>query len=126
VGLARALAAEAGLAGLVAGERVCGGIAEQRQAYGRGLADLGAQQLGVVEVAGPDAGGVVIVGAEGLDSLKVLQQEGFDTEDGGATPVSNEFSGKGFRLLNFVADLPVRVDSLLPSSGKADSRKGEG
>jgi uncharacterized protein (TIGR04552 family) len=57
-----------------------------------------------------------------LDSLKVLQQEGFDTEDGGATPVSNEFSGKGFRLLNFIADLPVRVDSLLPASGQADSR----
>ena len=57
-----------------------------------------------------------------LDSLKVLQQEGFDTEDGGATPVSNEFSGKGFRLLNFIADLPVRVDSLLPASGAADSR----
>lgn len=57
-----------------------------------------------------------------LDSLKVLQQEGFDTEDGGATPVSNEFSGKGFRLLNFIADLPVRVDSLLPASGRADSR----
>lgn len=57
-----------------------------------------------------------------LDSLKVLQQEGFDTEDGGATPVSNEFSGKGFRLLNFIADLPVRVDSLLPASGSGDSR----
>lgn len=57
-----------------------------------------------------------------LDSLKVLQQEGFDTEDGGATPVSNEFSGKGFRLLNFIADLPVRVDSLLPASVLADGR----
>lgn len=57
-----------------------------------------------------------------LDSLKVLQQEGFDTEDGAATPASNEFSGKGFRLLNFIADLPVRVDSLLPASGTGDSR----
>ncbi len=26
----------------------------------------------------------------------------------------NEFSGKGFRVLNFVVDLPVRVDDLLP------------
>ncbi len=26
----------------------------------------------------------------------------------------NEFSGKGFRMLNFVVDLPVRVDDLLP------------
>jgi uncharacterized protein (TIGR04552 family) len=26
----------------------------------------------------------------------------------------NEFSGKGFRTLNFVVDLPVRVDDLLP------------
>ena len=57
-----------------------------------------------------------------LDSLKVLQQEGFDTEDGAATPASNEFSGKGFRLLNFIADLPVRVDSLLPASGNGDNR----
>jgi uncharacterized protein (TIGR04552 family) len=53
-----------------------------------------------------------------LDSLKVLAPDGFDTEDGGATPVSNEFSGKGFRLLNFIADLPVRVDSLLPALGE--------
>ena len=56
-----------------------------------------------------------------LDSLKVLQQEGFDTEDGGATPVSNEFSGKGFRLLNFVADLPVRVESLMPAEALAEN-----
>jgi len=27
----------------------------------------------------------------------------------------NEFSGKGYRVLNFVVDLPVRVDDLLPS-----------
>jgi uncharacterized protein (TIGR04552 family) len=26
----------------------------------------------------------------------------------------NEFSGKGFRVLNFVVDLPVRIDDLLP------------
>lgn len=58
-----------------------------------------------------------------LDSLKVHQQEGFDTEDGAASQgVSNEFSGKGFRLLNFIADLPVRVDSLLPPAVLADGR----
>lgn len=28
--------------------------------------------------------------------------------------LQNEFSGKGFRTLNFVVDLPVRVDDLLP------------
>lgn len=56
-----------------------------------------------------------------LDSLKVLEQEGFDTEDPSqATGVANEFSGKSFRLLNFIADLPVRVDSLLPESVRAD------
>jgi len=58
-----------------------------------------------------------------LDSLKVHQQEGFDTEDGAASQgVSNEFSGKGFRLLNFIADLPVRVDNLLPPAVLADGR----
>ncbi|MBA3549570.1 MAG: TIGR04552 family protein [Nannocystis sp.] len=76
-----------------------------------------------------------------LDSLKVLQEEGFDTADANATPAdgsapaadgstaadgvkpaNNEFSGKGFRLLNFIADLPVRVDSLLPASALADGR----
>lgn len=29
----------------------------------------------------------------------------------------NEFSGKGYRALNFVVDLPVRVDELLPPEG---------
>ncbi len=28
-------------------------------------------------------------------------------------PPSNEFSGRGYRILNFIADLPVRVDRLL-------------
>jgi uncharacterized protein (TIGR04552 family) len=32
----------------------------------------------------------------------------------------NEFSGKEFRMLNFVVDLPVRVDDLLPSPGPTD------
>jgi uncharacterized protein (TIGR04552 family) len=32
----------------------------------------------------------------------------------------NEFSGKAFRTLNFVVDLPVRVDDLLPSPGPMD------
>lgn len=31
-----------------------------------------------------------------------------------STAPRNEFSGKGFRTLNFVVDLPVRVDDLLP------------
>jgi uncharacterized protein (TIGR04552 family) len=48
-----------------------------------------------------------------LASLKV-QQENFDTEDGGVATTSNEFSGKDFQLLNFIADLPVRVDALVP------------
>jgi uncharacterized protein (TIGR04552 family) len=29
------------------------------------------------------------------------------------TPVVNEFSGPSYRVVNFVADLPVRVDKLL-------------
>ncbi len=39
-----------------------------------------------------------------------------DLESGGKDPAAprNEFSGKGFRVLNFVVDLPVRIDELLP------------
>ena len=33
--------------------------------------------------------------------------------------VANEFSSRGYQVLNFVADLPVRVDGLLPE-GRAD------
>jgi uncharacterized protein (TIGR04552 family) len=32
----------------------------------------------------------------------------------------NEFSGKNFKMLNFVVDLPVRVDDLVPSLGPSD------
>ena len=32
----------------------------------------------------------------------------------------NEFSGREFKMLNFVVDLPVRVDDLLPSPGPSD------
>jgi uncharacterized protein (TIGR04552 family) len=33
----------------------------------------------------------------------------------------NEFSGKDYRILNFVVDLPVQIDDLLPAPGpKAD------
>lgn len=73
-----------------------------------------------------------------LDSLKVLHEGAFDTEEGAPAPVAapaaaestpsgtagvaNEFSGQSFRLLNFIADLPVRVDSLLPPGSRADGR----
>jgi uncharacterized protein (TIGR04552 family) len=29
----------------------------------------------------------------------------------------NEFSARGYRVLNFVVDLPIRIDDLVPSSG---------
>lgn len=49
-----------------------------------------------------------------LASLKV-QSENFDTEEAeGRASAANEFSGKSFQLLNFIADLPVRVDALVP------------
>jgi len=67
-----------------------------------------------------------------LESLKVLHEDGFDTEEGahvpdtaalgGVLPAANEFSGGSFRLLNFIADLPVRVDALLPPGSWADGR----
>lgn len=57
-----------------------------------------------------------------LDSLQVLggtalaEEPSFDTETSPhPQPGPNEFSGKSFHVLNFVADLPVRVDSLLPA-----------
>lgn len=58
-----------------------------------------------------------------LNSLKAHGDTSFDT-DAGTPPLpgSNEFSGKSFHVLNFVADLPVRVDALLP--GDHDERRG--
>lgn len=50
-----------------------------------------------------------------LNSLKVVGDSSFDTDAAQRPqPGPNEFSGKGFHVLNFVADLPVRVDQLLP------------
>ena len=40
-----------------------------------------------------------------------------DIADG--RPPTNEFSGKGYQVLNFIADLPVRVDRLLASTPDA-------
>jgi uncharacterized protein (TIGR04552 family) len=64
-----------------------------------------------------------------LASVKAPPSDEFDTEDGGPPPppsdglgVANEFSGQSFRLLNFIADLPVRVDTLLPPGTRAEGR----
>src|SRR5690606_20145636 len=60
-----------------------------------------------------------------LESLTVLGRPSFDTaaapQPGSQT---NEFSAKGFHVLNFVADLPVRVDSLLPAGLPEGERRG--
>jgi uncharacterized protein (TIGR04552 family) len=37
-----------------------------------------------------------------------------EAEDGDPAEPRNQFSGKEFRVLNFVADVPVRIDELLP------------
>jgi uncharacterized protein (TIGR04552 family) len=37
-----------------------------------------------------------------------------EAEDGDPAEPRNQFSGKDFRVLNFVADVPVRIDELLP------------
>ncbi|MDC0717694.1 TIGR04552 family protein [Nannocystis bainbridge] len=57
-----------------------------------------------------------------LHSLKVLGDTTFDTDAANHPQPGNEFSGKGFHVLNFVADLPVRVDALLPHDH--DERRG--
>jgi uncharacterized protein (TIGR04552 family) len=36
----------------------------------------------------------------------------------------NEFSGRDFRVLNFIADLPVRVDELLPEPAEGAEDHG--
>ena len=50
------------------------------------------------------------------DALIPELQAPLDIEAGDRQPV-NEFSGQGYRMLNFVVDLPVRVDELLPAGG---------
>ncbi len=40
------------------------------------------------------------------------------------TETANEFSGPSYRILNFVADLPVRVDAALIESSGADPELG--
>ncbi len=60
-----------------------------------------------------------------LDSLRAITPDGFDTEDsspGRSAKITNEFSGQSFRLLNFIADLPVRVDCLVPSGTAHDGQ----
>ena len=37
-----------------------------------------------------------------------------DAEEGDPAEPRNQFSGRAFRVLNFVADVPVRIDELLP------------
>ena len=39
---------------------------------------------------------------------------------------ANEFSGRGYQILNFVADLPVRVDSLLEDIEMGPAQSGRG
>jgi len=57
-----------------------------------------------------------------LASLTV-HSENFDTEDiDGRASAANEFSGKSFQLLNFIADLPVRVDALVPQDPAQENR----
>ncbi|HTT71805.1 MAG TPA: TIGR04552 family protein [Anaeromyxobacteraceae bacterium] len=47
------------------------------------------------------------------DAIIPELQAPLDIEAGERQPV-NAFSGKGYRMLNFVVDLPIRVDELLP------------
>jgi uncharacterized protein (TIGR04552 family) len=48
-----------------------------------------------------------------------------DYEDRESRKPGNKFSGKGFRMLNFVADVPLRLDAWLPPPDKDDRpRKG--
>jgi uncharacterized protein (TIGR04552 family) len=48
-------------------------------------------------------------------ALRALEPQLMTDEDGELTPrlALNEFSGEAYKVVNFVADLPVRVDSYL-------------
>jgi uncharacterized protein (TIGR04552 family) len=48
-----------------------------------------------------------------LRSLDIVGPSRVTTEEGPGAD-ANEFSGANFRVINFIADLPVRVDSLVP------------
>lgn len=56
-----------------------------------------------------------VLGDKALGERALADEASFDTDAANRPqPGPNEFSGKSFHVLNFVADLPVRVDSLLP------------
>jgi uncharacterized protein (TIGR04552 family) len=53
------------------------------------------------------------------DSLRMLAQKADPNPEGHASAMNleerrNEFSGPSYRVINFVADLPVRIDRILP------------
>jgi uncharacterized protein (TIGR04552 family) len=47
-----------------------------------------------------------------------------EVEDAPGHEGSNEFTGAGYKVLNFVVDLPVRVDELLPADGVLSAELG--
>ncbi len=52
-------------------------------------------------------------------ALQRLEPQLMEDEDGReASGALNEFSGKGYKVINFVADLPVRVESYLDDSNR--------
>jgi uncharacterized protein (TIGR04552 family) len=57
------------------------------------------------------------------EELVAELQSPLDLEAGERNPV-NEFSAKGFRVLNFVVDLPVRIDEFLPPDPPAGEDLG--
>lgn len=57
-----------------------------------------------------------------LDRLTAIRAAGFGEEAPGGAAETNEFSGSGFRILNFIADLPVRVGDLLPPEERQGGR----
>jgi uncharacterized protein (TIGR04552 family) len=57
-----------------------------------------------------------------LRELDAIGPSRTTTEDGPGVD-ANEFSGANFRVINFIADLPVRVESLVPSE-QLDAERG--
>jgi uncharacterized protein (TIGR04552 family) len=55
----------------------------------------------------------IVAATPALQQIARELQSEFSPEDGNDIDRANEFSGPGYRVVNFVADLPVRLDDIL-------------
>lgn len=63
-------------------------------------------------------------GNAALSTLRAKLQQEHHTEEPAARPIYNEFSGPEYRIINFVVDLPLRLEAILPDDVEIPSRFG--